>query len=278
MAGANLLSNEALAQVREVVRQITGDVRGTRATNMPPIAPGPECFLGYFAGGCTAMAGSTPGYGTADLYRMGPTGDVEALLLSDGATANTRTVYNASGTAVGAAAYSPVWRDKLGTWWVAPWGGGSSSMNGFYVYTIFNAPRPTQPSATPRSIYSSADDWFTVGTAGFEYEETAEATPRRWFVCTAAGNYRFQCSVDCSSAAITASSSNLTMYHISAADVGTQINLWSVQGSSVAETWSAITFGWASFAVGDRMQVTLIATVSTGDITYGRTAVECLKL
>jgi hypothetical protein len=127
MAGANLLSNEALAQVREVVRQITGDVRGTRPTNMPPIAPGPECFLGYFAGGCTAMAGSTPGYGTADLYRLGPTGDVEALLLSDGATANTRTVYNASGTAVASAAYSPVWRDKLGTWWVAPSGGGISA-------------------------------------------------------------------------------------------------------------------------------------------------------
>jgi len=124
MAGANLLSDEALRQVREVVRQTQGEARGTRAANVPPIAPGPECFIAKSpSGGIAARSGTTVSGEECDLYRtaeaVGTTDrTLSAMYLSDGMTPNTRTVYNFSSEAVSANAWIIISRDKLGTWWV----------------------------------------------------------------------------------------------------------------------------------------------------------------
>jgi hypothetical protein len=45
MAGANVLSDEALAQVRDVVRQVMGSLGGSQPLPRPPIAAGPEVFI-----------------------------------------------------------------------------------------------------------------------------------------------------------------------------------------------------------------------------------------
>lgn len=168
MTRGNLLSNEALEQVRQVVREVQGSLHGSQPYPQPTIAPGPECFLGYFPSGCTALSGSTPGTGTANLYRRNTSdGTLEALLLTDGETANTRTVYNASGTAVSSSAYSPVWRDKLGTWWVAPWGGGSRPT----IWKTFKFAVVISGSGSPRSYNT-----FTLsGTSTFAHPQITVA-------------------------------------------------------------------------------------------------------
>jgi hypothetical protein len=119
MAGANVLSDEALAQVRDVVRQEAGRLRGDMPLPRPPIAPGPECFLAYSETGIDAATEEseviTAAYELCDLFRRNPDTDViEPLYI--GAEPNTRRVFNANTSAV-PGGYFPVWRDKGGTWW-----------------------------------------------------------------------------------------------------------------------------------------------------------------
>jgi hypothetical protein len=125
------------------------------------------------------------------------------LLLSDGVTANTRTARNASGTAVGVGAYSPVWRDKLGTWWVSPSGGGSVELafcasavdpfrNGFnetyekFPYSsagggVFGSSLVSLDNANDQVVVTSAGLWHAWGSVTVRVSDTGERTDHRLY-------------------------------------------------------------------------------------------------
>jgi hypothetical protein len=127
MAGANVLSDEALAQIRDVVRQVMGSLRGSQPLPRAPIAPGPEVFIGLAASEIPARSSTTPGLlADVPLYRIdrdGPT--LEALLLNDGSTPNDRDVYNITLIPILAGDYAIFFRDKLGSWLAVPIGSGA---------------------------------------------------------------------------------------------------------------------------------------------------------
>lgn len=122
MAGANVLSDEALAQVRDVVRQVMGQLRGSQPLPRPPIAQGPEIFIVKAESAIPARDEDEPGLlADVPLYRIdrnGPT--LEQLFLNDGTTANARDVYNVTETEIAEGDYAIVWRDKLGSWLTVP--------------------------------------------------------------------------------------------------------------------------------------------------------------
>lgn len=128
MAGANVLSDEALQQVEEVVRRVTGGLYGGQPLPTPPIAPGPEMFLAKSPSG--GIAARETNVSTSEeevtgelceLYEAeysDSTRVLSPMTLSDGTTAVTRTVYNFSSEAVAGDAWILIARDKFGTWWV----------------------------------------------------------------------------------------------------------------------------------------------------------------
>ena len=124
MAGGNLLSDAALEQVRQVVRQVTGDVRGNRNLPTQPIAQGPECFFAKTpAGGIPGRAGDVLGNADCDLYKaviQSAGSDVRTFVkIADSlGNAKTRIVHNLSTTAVAGNVYILIARTKLGTWTV----------------------------------------------------------------------------------------------------------------------------------------------------------------
>jgi hypothetical protein len=127
MAGANVLSDEALAQVRDVVRQVMGSLGGSQPLPRAPIAAGPEVFIIKAESAIPARDADEPGkLADVPLYyidRTGPT--IEALLLNDGETPNARDLYNVTETEIEEGDYAIVWRDKLGSWLAVPMGGES---------------------------------------------------------------------------------------------------------------------------------------------------------
>ena len=122
MAGANVLSDEALAQVRDVVRQVMGSLGGSQPLPRPPIAAGPEVFIVKAESAIPARSSTTPGkLADVPLYyidRDGPT--IEALFLNDGSTPNSRDVYNVTEAEIEEGDYAIIWRDKLGSWLAVP--------------------------------------------------------------------------------------------------------------------------------------------------------------
>ena len=167
MAGANVLSDEALAQVRDVVRQVMGGLRGSQPLPRPPIAQGPEVFIFKAEDPIPARSSTTPGkLASVPLYsidRDGPT--LEQLFLNDGTTANTRDVYNVTETEIAEGDYAITWRDKLGTWLTVPIANSVTIRRGCLAEAhpgcgiIFNLKLGTPNPAT--------DDW--------DYEATASA-------------------------------------------------------------------------------------------------------
>ena len=122
MAGANVLSDEALAQVRDVVRQVMGQLRGSQPLPRPPIAQGPEVFIVKSESAIPARDEDEPGLlADVPLYRIdreGPT--IEPLYMQDGSTANVRDVYNLANSEIPADVYLMALRTKLGTWLAIP--------------------------------------------------------------------------------------------------------------------------------------------------------------
>jgi hypothetical protein len=127
MAGANALSDEALVQVRDMVRQEAGRLRGDMLLPRAPIAAGPEVFIVKAESAIPARSSTTPGkLADVPLYyidRTGPT--IEALLLNDGETPNSRDVYNVTLIPILAGDYAIFFRDKLGSWLAMPIGSGA---------------------------------------------------------------------------------------------------------------------------------------------------------
>ena len=128
MAGINALSDRAIEQVRQLVREESGRLRGAQILPRPPLGQGPECFMAYTATGISAATESsgitTAGSGLCDLFERNKTTDVLTGLYVTSSYKNQRMVYNASTSAIDAG-YFPVWRDKAGTWWAHPVGGDS---------------------------------------------------------------------------------------------------------------------------------------------------------
>jgi len=121
MAGANVLSDEALAQVRDVVRQVLGSLRGAQPLPRPPIAQGPEVFIAKPSTAIPARSGTTPGeLESVPLYKIDrETPVIEALLLQDGYTANDRTLYSLALSEIDPE-FLITLRTKLGTWLAIP--------------------------------------------------------------------------------------------------------------------------------------------------------------
>lgn len=127
MAGGNLLSDAALEQVRQVVRQVTGDTRGNRAPRQQPMPPGPECFFALTPeGGIAAVTGSYPGSAVCPLYKLDRVSGALSAITNASSDAIERTVYNPSSTAVGGDEFVPIHRTKLGAWTTHATGSGTT--------------------------------------------------------------------------------------------------------------------------------------------------------
>jgi hypothetical protein len=116
--GGNLLSDAALHQVRELIRQESGRARGERTWEVPPLHKGSECFLAYNKDGIDPIKAGKPSVAECDLYERDLNNNLVPLMM-DATNPNVRDVYNASKFSV-IPGFFPIWKDKLGTWWAVP--------------------------------------------------------------------------------------------------------------------------------------------------------------
>jgi len=279
MSGGNLLSDEALEQVRQVVRQVNGEVRGTRGIDRPPIGQGPECFFALTpSGGIPAIDGSAPGTAECELYEAVASvagGTVEmAAILDNGGNAVVRDIYNASGTAIAEDIYTPVHRTKPGAWTTH----GSSSPLIYFAGVGVDNPRPTY-SSSPSAItmYSHSqktncpDSW-------------AVSLSDSWWVCSDPGYWhvsiRFDMASDTDQAQTTAylkvsSNSGSTWSNVLNArythpaasstldSVFTSENVYEFADGDLIQPWASI----GSAATGSWLGVTLMLTKIGGTVT-----------
>jgi hypothetical protein len=163
MAGVNALSDRAIEQIRQLVREESGRLRGAQILPRPPLGQGPECFMAYTASGIDAAtegSGLTiAGSGLCDLYERNKTTNVLQGLFVTSSDKNQRTVYNASTTAI-AAGFFPVWRDKAGTWWAQVTGSSSSITRVEVKFSTLN-------TATPPAVTTAIEISPSVGQETF---------------------------------------------------------------------------------------------------------------
>ena len=191
----NILGDAALAQVRELIRQEQGRVRGNRADHEPKLTKGPEMFVAYSSTGISAATQSlgviTPSSAICDLFEKDyATGELLPLYIT-GTTPNQREVFNFSTSAI-SAGYFPVWRDKRGTWWTMVAGEGEEQPGFQWQVTLaadehiemtnqnhwYNLPVPTLEQWNARTS-------FNASSAGEGW--TTEPTPTPRWRCNVAG-------------------------------------------------------------------------------------------
>ena len=189
----NILGDAALAQIRELIRQEQGRVRGNRADHEPKLTKGPEMFMAYSSTGIDAATEDegtiTAAYADCDLYERDPDTDELKPLYVSGTTPNQRKVYNASTTSISVGLF-PIWRDKRGTWW-AKVSGTHDKRFGFTGSGGIDAATLSSSQITPGS--ASVTEWRWNGTV---YEASDAVTVYNPWPDTIVGNRLISFSLD----------------------------------------------------------------------------------